>query len=119
MNVLSICRGLYDTNIHRRTGSGRAICDNRTSGVRILLLILLSNKSSDREIREPNNNFIEKARDNNFLVINRERNNRKTGGDGNRKKTGGHGTERRQGRRKETDSGGEAQHLGKESNLQN
>jgi hypothetical protein len=64
MNVLSICRGLYDTNIHRRTGSGRAICDNRTSGVRILLLILLSNKSSDREIREPNNYFLY------FLVIN-------------------------------------------------
>jgi hypothetical protein len=98
MNVLSICRGLYDTNIHRRTGSGRAICDNRTSGVRILLLILLSNKSSDREIREPNNNFIEKARDNNFSRTEQQedRGRRKQGAtepkedrDGERRRTAG------------------------------
>lgn len=93
MNVLSICRGLYDTNIHRRTGSGRAICDNRTSGVRILLLILLSNKSSDREIREPNNNFIEKARDNNFSRTEQQedrgrRKPKEDRGPRNRKKTG-------------------------------
>lgn len=52
MNVLSIRRGLYDINIYRRASSRRTLCHNRTSSVSVLLLILLSNKPNNREIRE-------------------------------------------------------------------